>query len=152
MPGEKALTPKQAAFARAYLEHGNATMAYEQVYNSAKGMNANTLARNAHALLHSAKVQAEVKRLQEAITKKTTRTIEDSIQEQEKAMAMAEQSGNAAAYSNASMAKAKLLGFLIDRAEVRTGALDPDEARPDISSIWARTVAGKPIEGETTKH
>jgi hypothetical protein len=56
-------------------------------------------------------------------------------------MKLAEVSGNTSAYAQAAMNKAKLLGHVTDKAEVRTGQLDPEEAKPDISSIWARAIA-----------
>ena len=56
-------------------------------------------------------------------------------------MELAEASGNASAYAQAAMNKAKLLGHVTDKAEVKTGQLDPEEAKPDISSIWARALA-----------
>jgi phage terminase small subunit len=151
MPGEKGLTPKEASFAASYLEHGNASLAYRMHYK-ADAMNENTVRRNAHEVLHRPKVQAEIERLRTAINKKTTTTLEDLVAELDKAAQLAQQTSNATAYATAIMHKAKLLGLVTDKAEVRTGALDPDEAKPDISSIWARTVADKPIEGETTKH
>jgi phage terminase small subunit len=154
MPGEKALTPKQAAFARAYLEHGNASLAYKLHYNSANGMNENTIKRNAHALLHNPKVQAELEKLRAPLNNKTTTTLEDLVAEQDEAIAIARESKQAAALSAASMAKAKLLGMLVDRAEVRTGAIDPDEAKPDIAQLWARVASpALPQDGtDSTKH
>jgi hypothetical protein len=69
------------------------------------------------------------------------------IADQEKAMAMAEAAGNAAAYSRAAEVKAKLLGHMVDRTENRNlhAVVDPDEARPDISSMWERTVGRGPV-------
>jgi phage terminase small subunit len=149
MPGEKALTPKQAAFAQAYWERKNATTAYQLVYGNEK-TSRTTAARNAHAMLDNPKIIAELDRLKAANTKKVTITIEDLVAEQDVAMQMAKESGNAVAYASASMNKAKLLGMLVDRAEVRTGAIDPDEAKPDIAQLWER-VAPKTDEHET-KH
>ena len=65
------------------------------------------------------------------------------IADQEKAMAMAEAAGNAAAYSRAAEVKAKLLGHMIDRSEGRHlhAVVDPAAEQPDISSIWTRTTA-----------
>jgi phage terminase small subunit len=151
MPGEKALTPKQAAFARAYLEHGNASLAYKMCYK-AEGMNDASVNRMAHDVLHNPKVKAEIEKIQAQALKKTSTTLEDLVAELDKAAQLAQQTSNATAYATAIMHKAKLLGLVTDKAEVRTGALDPDEARPDISSIWARAVADEPIELETTKH
>jgi phage terminase small subunit len=70
------------------------------------------------------------------------RSLEGCVQDQEKAMRLAEESGNASAFAAAAMNKAKLLGFVADRSESRNlhMTLDPQEARPDISSIWARTL------------
>jgi phage terminase small subunit len=137
MPGEKALTPKQAAFARAYLEHGNASLAYKLVYN-ASNMNEASIGRMAFDVLHNPKVQAEVQKIQQQSLKKASKTIDDFVADLEEAAELAKQSGNAAALVTARMAQAKLLGLVTDRAEVRTGAIDPEEAKPDIAQLWAR--------------
>jgi hypothetical protein len=65
-------------------------------------------------------------------------------------MAMAEAAGNAAAYSRAAEVKAKLLGHMVDRSESRNlhAVLDPGEAMPDISLIWARATTPREIELE----
>src|SRR5687768_1935266 len=108
MPGEKALTPKQAAFARAYLEHGNASDAYRACYN-VQNMNDASVNRLAHDVVHNPKVQAELDKLRAASIKKTSTTIETLVLEQDQAMQLALETRNATAYASASMNKAKLL-------------------------------------------
>ena len=154
MPGAyKTLTAKQEAFVRAYMDCGNATEAYSKVYNSAGNMNRLTCGKNADVLLENAKVQAKMAELKaehaSKLNHRATITLEDLVAEQAQAMQLAAETRNATAFAAASMNKAKLLGMLVDKAEVRTGVLDPDEAKPDISSIWARTEQN---EGDRTKH
>jgi len=62
MPG---LTPKQEAFARRYVETGNASDAYRFAYN-ADNMKLATINRNAHELASSSKVATRVRELQDA--------------------------------------------------------------------------------------
>jgi hypothetical protein len=56
-------------------------------------------------------------------------------------MEVTEASGNASAYAQAAMNKAKLLGYVTDKQEVKQTVLNPDDAKPDISTIWARVTA-----------
>jgi hypothetical protein len=150
MPGQKQLTPNEAKFAASYLETGNASLAYRLHYKT-DTMAETTVNREAHTVLHRPKVQAEIKRLQAAVHKKTTTTIADLVAEQDQAMQLALETRNATAFASASMNKAKLLGLLVEKQEVRTGHLDPIEAAPDISQVWASSVAPKTDEHET-KH
>lgn len=139
MPGIKALTPKQAAFARAYLEHGNASLAYKLTYN-AQNMNEASIGRMAHDVLHNPKVQKELERLRAPSLKKASKTLDDFVADLEEACEIAKQTGNAAALTQARMAQAKLLGLVTDKAEVRTGQLEPTDAQPDITQVWASVV------------
>jgi hypothetical protein len=64
---------------------------------------------------------------------------------------MAKQKGDATALERVRMSQAKLQGLVIDKQEQRVGSLDPIEAAPDISQVWASSVAPKTDEHET-KH
>ena len=154
MPGAyKTLTAKQEAFVRAYMELGNATEAYGRVYNGNGTMSRATLARNAHELLDQAKVQERLGQLkeehQQTLNKRAARTSADYVAFLEEAIDIAKQTGNATALVNARMAQAKLEGMLVDKVEQRVGALDPEEAKPDIASLWSRLEQNK---GNETQH
>ena len=56
------LTPKQEAFARAYVETGNASEAYRKIYNASR-MKPETVNRKAKELLDNGKITARVDEL-----------------------------------------------------------------------------------------
>ena len=60
------LTPKQEAFALAYIETGNAAEAYRRAYSTSR-MGSSTVQRNAHALLKDNKIATRVDELRAAI-------------------------------------------------------------------------------------
>lgn len=62
MPG---LTPKQEAFARKYVETGNASDAYRFAYDASK-MKLATINRAAHDVVSNSKIAARVRELQDA--------------------------------------------------------------------------------------
>lgn len=61
-----ALTPKQEAFAQAFVETGDATASYRAAYNTA-GMQPATIKRSAFDVRHNAKVAARILELRTAI-------------------------------------------------------------------------------------
>lgn len=119
------LTAKQEKFCMAYLEADNASDAYRECYNTEK-MNANTVNRAAFELLENPKIIARLAAIRKPVIEKVQLSIQDIIDELEQArtIALAAETPQASAATAASMGKAKLLGYLIDKKEVRTGALD----------------------------
>jgi hypothetical protein len=115
------MTPKQEAFARAYVETGNASEAYRQSYD-AENMGDNTIHVHASKLLRHDKVRIRIEELQERAAKKHDVTIDSLLAELEEArkIAIANPRSVSAAVS-ASMGKAKLAGLIVDKAE-HTGA------------------------------
>lgn len=116
------LTPKQESFAQKYVELGNASEAYRQSYNAKKATD-KTINEAASRLLADSKVSARVKELQSAALKRHELTVDDIIAELQEARDLAMQMNNpqVSAMVAASMGKAKILGFIKDKAEV-TGA------------------------------
>ena len=112
------LTPKQEAFAMAYVETGNASEAYRRSYNAEK-MKPETVNRNAKALMDNNKVATRVQELRAAHVERHEITVDDLIRELEEArsIAMAGERQQPAAMVAASMGKAKLLGLIVDKAE-----------------------------------
>ena len=112
------LTPKQEAFALAYVETGNASEAYRRSYNAEK-MKPETVNRNAKALMDNNKVATRVQELRAAHVERHEITVDDLIRELEEArsIAMAGERQQPAAMVAASMGKAKLLGLIVDKAE-----------------------------------
>lgn len=116
------LTPKQEAFALAYVETGNASEAYRRAY-SAEKMKPASVAVNASKLLADAKVALRVQGLQEKAVERHEITVDDLIRELEEARTAAsnQEKPQAAAMVAATLGKAKLLGMLTDKTEL-TGA------------------------------
>jgi phage terminase small subunit len=112
------LTGKQEAFARAYVEIGNASEAYRKIYTVKPDTKPETVWANASRVLADSKVAARVAELQEAAKQLTLVSVESLTLELEEArrLAMADEKGASAAVA-AVMGKAKLHGLLIDKNE-----------------------------------
>ena len=113
------LTPKQEAFALAYVETGNASEAYRRAYN-AGNMKPEVIANKASALLKRGEVRVRVEMAQAKAVERHETTVDDILRELEEARALAAggEKPQPAAMVAASMGKAKLLGMLTDKTEV----------------------------------
>ena len=113
------LTPKQEAFALAYVETGNASEAYRRAYN-AVNMKPEVIANKASALLKRGDVRVRVEMAQAKAVERHETTVDDILRELEEARALAAggEKPQPAAMVAASMGKAKLLGMLTDKTEV----------------------------------
>ncbi|CUK21911.1 terminase small subunit [Achromobacter xylosoxidans] len=107
-----ALTPKQEAFALAYVETGNASEAYRRSY-SAEKMKPAVVAVKASELLAHGKVSVRVAELQAAHAERHKLTVDDLLRELEEARqaALTAESVQSSAAVAATMGKAKLLGL-----------------------------------------
>ena len=127
------LTPKQEAFALAYVETGNASEAYRRSYDVSPETKPESIWVNASKLLADAKVAQRVKQLQEEARALSLVSVGTLTQELEDARskAMAEAKGASAAVS-AVMGKAKLHGLLVDKV----AQTDPagKEPSPELTS------------------
>jgi phage terminase small subunit len=114
-----ALTPKQEAFALAYVETGNASEAYRRAYN-AGNMKPETVNRRAKEALKHGPIAARIKELQAATFERHEITVDDILRELEEARKMAAtlDRPQVSAMVAASMGKAKILGFEVNRTEV----------------------------------
>ena len=112
------LTPKQEAFALAYVETGNASEAYRRAYN-AENMKPAVIAVKASELLAHGNVSVRVKELQAAAVDEHKIKVSDILRELEEArvVALQQEKPQAAAMVAATMGKAKLLGMLTDKME-----------------------------------
>lgn len=106
----ESLTPKQEAFAQAYVESGNASEAYRRSYN-AERMKPDSINVNACKLLADAKVALRVSQLQEKAAKRHDITVDDLLRELEEARKLAIDTEKAGPAVTATMGKAKLLGM-----------------------------------------
>lgn len=107
-----ALTPKQEAFARAYVETGNASEAYRRAYDAEK-MKRESIAVEACKLLDDPNVAQMVDSLKQEALQRHRLTVDDLLRELEEARMAAyqQEKPQAAAMVAASMGKAKLLGL-----------------------------------------
>lgn len=124
MPG---LTPKQEAFAQAYVETGNASEAYRRAYN-AEAMKPNVISVKACELLSSGKVSVRVAELRDAHLERHNFTVDDMVRQLDEDRTFARHLEVAAAAITASMGKAKVLGFLTDKIEHHV-TLSPEAAQ-----------------------
>lgn len=104
------LTPKQEAFCLTYIETGNASEAYRQVYE-AEGMKPETINRKAKELLDNGKITARIEELKAEHAERHKLTVDDLLAELEEARTLAKAKENPNAMTQATMGKAKLLGL-----------------------------------------
>lgn len=117
------MTPKQEQFARLYVETGNASEAYRQAYN-ADNMKPETVTNEAYKLLQDPDISAMVDDLKEEARQRHAVTVGDLLQEleQARAAALAAPTPQSSAAVSATMGKAKMLGLLVDKAEIKAEA------------------------------
>ena len=116
-PSPRKLTLKQEDFCLAYVETGNATAAYRRAYSTANCKPA-TVNRLAFSTLNKPNIEARIKELRAAHAERNAVTIESLCAELTQAMQIAIETRQAAACIQATMAKAKLLGMVIDRSKM----------------------------------
>lgn len=135
------LTPKQEAFARAYVETGNASEAYRRAYD-AENSSPETIKVEASRLLDNPNVALTVVGLQEVARERTLVTIETLTKELDEDRTMARSLDMPAAAISAVMGKAKLHGLITDKTKNDT-TLSGDEKT---LAMFARIAAqGQPL-------
>lgn len=111
MPAEgKILTERQKAFARRYIEIGNAAQAYRDAFGSTG--NDRTCAVQGHRLLKLPLVSEYVAELRAEVKTNHAVTVDTILAELDEARELAKKTGNANALRQCSMDKAKLAGLL----------------------------------------
>jgi phage terminase small subunit len=110
------MTPKQEAFARAYVETGNASEAYRQAYD-AENMKPEAIKVNACKLLKHANVALTVAQLQAEHQERHNITIDSITAMLKEDRELARENAQSSAAVSAVMGLAKLHGLIIDRAE-----------------------------------
>ena len=117
------MTPKQEQFARLYVETGNASEAYRQAYNT-DNMKPETVTNEAYKLLQDPDISAMVDGLKEEARQRHVVTVDDLLHEleQARAAALAAPTPQSSAAVSATMGKAKMLGLLVDKAEIKAEA------------------------------
>ncbi len=125
------LTPKQEAFAMAYVETGNASEAYRRAYPRAKNWKPESVHRKAHELLGNVKIMSRLDELREAHRERHTFTVDRLAAELWEIRREAREAGQYAAARQAVMDVAKLLGLVVDKAESKvslSGELTTEKA------------------------
>lgn len=112
------LTPKQEAFALAFVELGSGAGAYRDAYDVSPDIKPETVWSEASRLLADPKVSARVIELQEAAAERTLVTVESITAELDEAKTLAQIEKQPAAMTSAIMGKAKVNGLLIDKQDV----------------------------------
>ena len=114
--------PRHEAFARHYVRLGVARRAYvEAGYQSRMPVElteCGPVDACASRLLKHAKVESRIERLRQAMAKRSDVTEESLLDELEEARIVSRDNGQGAAMTSASVAKAKLVGLMVDRKEI----------------------------------
>ncbi len=110
------LTPKQEAFARKYVELGNASEAYRQSYD-ADNSSPETVKVEASRLLDNPNVALTVIKLQEEARERTLVTVESLTRELDEDRELARAEKQTSAAISAVMGKAKLHGLVTDKTK-----------------------------------
>ena len=131
------LTPKQQAFALAYVETGNASEAYRRAYEVGEDTKPETIWSEASRTLADPKVTARVMELQQEARERTLVTVESLTRELNEDRELARSLEMPAAAVSAVMGKAKLHGLITDKSKNET-ALSGDEA---MVAMFARIAA-----------
>lgn len=111
------LTPKREAFARAYLELGNARKAYESAYNC-ENMKPATIGSRSSALLREPLVAWFIDQLRAEAAKRNEITVDNLTQMLHEDRKLARDLGMPAAAISAVGSMAKLHGLMVERSKV----------------------------------
>ena len=111
------LTPKQRAFCNKYIETGNASLAYREIYDCSKSK-PSTISRKAKELLDNGKIAAMVDEHRSLHRQRHEITVDQLSSQLDEDREFARQHGHSAAAVSATMGKARLFGLLKDRSEI----------------------------------
>jgi phage terminase small subunit len=143
------LNSKQERFAQSVAEGMNASSAYSAAGYSASKNGA--IRANASRLLTNANVKSRIAELQRQAAARTLVTIESITAELNASFAIAARQQNPTAMTTASMAKAKLHGLVVDRAEIeqtvrRKPSRDPAAPTRMTAQEWEEKYAPGPLQ------
>ncbi len=113
---ENKLTPKQEAFALAYLETGNASEAYRRSYG-AENMSPESIWTEACLLLQHPKVSQRLVGLQKKAEAKALLSLEEHMSELQTLRELAKQSAQLSAAIKAEELRGKLRRFYVEQVE-----------------------------------
>lgn len=108
---DNTLSPKEEAFALAYLETGSAAEAYRRAYDVKAAGSHGTVYVAASRLLQKAKIVERISALQDQAAEMCLYTVKDAFTEYEQARQLALQEANPSAATAAVNGKVKLFGL-----------------------------------------
>lgn len=124
MAADAPLTPKQEAFALAYVETGNAAEAYRRAYDVKAATQHSTIYSAASRLLADPKICARVAELQDQAAQLALFTVKNAFEEYEIARQLALEEKNPSAAVAAVTGKVKLFGLEQQKTKVEHGGPD----------------------------
>ena len=126
-------TVKRENFSVAVAKGASYTQAYRDAGYAWRTLSEQTLWNNASRLAGTSEVRSRVAALQAAAASKGGRTLNEIVAELDAAYEVAKRQENAAAMTGAAVAKAKLLGFFVDRQETKVST---DELqKPEVGKL-----------------
>lgn len=143
------MTPKQEAFARAYVQTGNASEAYRQAYN-AENMKDQVIRQKAYELLQHGDVTVMVQQLKANVQKRHDVTVASLTEALNRALKKAEgEAKGASAMVSAVMGLGKLHGLITEKREVKhvSGAEDLDDNELANLAVAGRRGTSSPSSG-----
>ena len=132
--GRDGLTPKQEAFALAYVETGNATEAYRRAYDVEPNARDPWINVEACQLLDHPKISRRVDELQRQAAERSEYTIRAAFEEYEEARQLALKAGNPNAAVSAVAGKVKLFGLERQRVRHEVTGKDGNPIRHDVDA------------------
>jgi phage terminase small subunit len=148
------MTPKQQAFAQAYVETGNASEAYRRAYN-AENMKDNVIHQKAYELLQNGEVTVMVQQLRDASAKRTAITVDYITDMLIRAAQKAEEEAKgASALVSAAMGLGKLHGHITEKREIKhlSGVEDMDDSELTNIARSGRRGTVAPAGGSSQSH
>ena len=120
------LTQKQESFCLAYIELGNASEAYRQVYNADR-MKPETINRTAKDLIDNTKITARLTELRAPAVEAAQITLEGHLKTLAELRDNASENGAYSAAVTAEVARGKAAGFYITKQEITAKDSSPIE-------------------------
>ena len=112
------LTVKRERFAHYFVQKGSGPDAYELAFNVREGTKRSTIRAEASKLLADPAISQRIAELREKVRKRHNLTMDDILAELDENRDLALREKQSAAATQATMGKAKVGGFMIDKVHV----------------------------------
>lgn len=141
------MTPKQEAFAHAYVETGSAAEAYRRAYSCKPTTKAQTIASNANALLANTHIALRIQQLRAETAKRNAITRDDIVRMILEDREMAKTAGDASVSNTITMNLAKFIGEYVETKNVKASTVNHNiEERVSPTSEWIEGMLGSPAK------